>query len=79
MSPSPNTRWEAATHAAQMHETVMRRWRPAPPRTSWTSCSERKAFGIAEDDGGANPLDTMSEHQLEAEIAKLEAARESGA
>lgn len=41
--------------------------------------NERKAFGIAEDDGGANPLDTMSEHQLEAEIARLESAREGGA
>lgn len=41
--------------------------------------NERKAFGIAEDDGGANPLDTMSERELEAEIARLEAAREGGA
>ena len=39
----------------------------------------RKAFGIADDDGGANTLDTMSEHQLEAEIARLEAAREASA
>lgn len=36
--------------------------------------SERKAFGIADDDGGG-PLDSMNTAELEAEIACLAAAR----
>lgn len=34
---------------------------------------ERRAFGLTDDDGGTNPLDTMATHELETEIARLEA------
>jgi hypothetical protein len=36
---------------------------------------ERKAFGIGDDEGGSNPLDSMTEEQLEAELERLQAAR----
>lgn len=32
---------------------------------------ERKAFGIRDDEGTSNPLDTMSERELEAELQRL--------
>jgi hypothetical protein len=32
---------------------------------------ERKAFGIADDDTGASPVDSMTEAELEAELARL--------
>ena len=35
---------------------------------------ERRAFGIADDDTANNPLDTMSEAELETEIQRLVAA-----
>lgn len=34
---------------------------------------ERKAFGIGDDDAGTNPLDTMNEDELQAEIERLAA------
>lgn len=34
---------------------------------------ERKAFGIGDDDAGTNPLDTMNEGELQAEIDRLAA------
>lgn len=40
--------------------------------------SERKAFGITDEATGDNPMDTMSEVQLEAEISRLEADRLGG-
>ena len=39
---------------------------------------ERRAFGIADDDTANNPLDTMSEAELETEIQRLVAARGGG-
>lgn len=36
---------------------------------------ERKAFGIADDDAGTSPLDTMTTAELEAEIARLDGER----
>jgi len=32
---------------------------------------ERRAFGIGDDDAGSNPLDTMNEHELQAEVDRL--------
>lgn len=40
--------------------------------------SERKAFGITDDEGGSDPVDAMSEADLEREIASLEAQRGGG-
>jgi|GEM_PF-4365326 len=39
---------------------------------------ERKAFGIADDDAGTSPLDTMSVGELEAEVARLSATLAGG-
>ena len=39
---------------------------------------ERRAFGIADDDTANNPLDTMSEAELETEIQRLVEARGGG-
>ena len=36
---------------------------------------ERKAFGIGDDDTGSNPLDTMSEAELQAEVDRLTQAQ----
>jgi hypothetical protein len=36
---------------------------------------EREAFGIADDDAGTPPLDTMTTAELEAEIARLDGER----
>lgn len=40
--------------------------------------SERKAFGITDDEGGSDLVDAMSEADLEREIASLEAQRGAG-
>lgn len=39
---------------------------------------ERKAFGIRDDDDGSNPLDSLDDRQLEAEITRLEWERLAG-
>ena len=41
--------------------------------------AERRAFGLTEDDGGADPLDSMTEAELEAQIQVLEQERAKGA
>jgi hypothetical protein len=40
--------------------------------------AERRAFGLKDDDGGSDPLDQMTEAELEAQIATLEAGRVAG-
>jgi hypothetical protein len=40
---------------------------------------ERKAFGIADEDTGSSPLDTMSEAELQAEVDRLQALQAGGA
>lgn len=37
--------------------------------------AERRAFGLKFDDGGSDPLDQMTEAELEAQIQTLEAGR----
>jgi len=40
---------------------------------------ERRAMGIADDEGGGNPLDAMSMRELEAEVARLGVLIQAGA
>jgi hypothetical protein len=69
---------EASALAAQAREFVKLHARVASMQKLADTMTrlhtlERKAFGIAEDDVGTNPLDTMQEHELEAEILRLQA------
>jgi hypothetical protein len=67
---------EASAFAAQAREFVKLHARVASMQKLADTMTrlhtlERKAFGIADDDGGTDPLDTMSTHELEAEIARI--------
>jgi uncharacterized protein HemY len=67
---------EAASLAAQVRELVklhnrvssMQKLADAMARVQTL---ERRAFGIGDDDAGSNPLDTMNEHELQAEVDRL--------
>ena len=67
---------EAASLAAQLRELVklhnrvssMQKLADAMARVQTL---ERRAFGIGDDDAGTNPLDTMNEGELQAEVDRL--------
>jgi hypothetical protein len=69
----------AAQHAQlmQLHQRVGSIQRLADA-TIKLQAAERKAFGLKDDDGGSDPLDQMTEAELEAQIATLEAGRVAG-
>lgn len=74
----------AAALAAQVRELVKLHARASTLQKLTDSMQraqvmERKAFGISDDDGGSNPLDSMTEAELEAEIERLTLARTGGA
>jgi hypothetical protein len=70
----------AAQHAnlVQLHQRVGSIQRLADA-TIKLQAAERKAFGLTDEDGGSDPLDQMTEAELEAQIAALESERVAGA
>ena len=74
----------AAALAAQVRELVKLHARASTLQKLTDSMQraqvmERKAFGISDADDGSNPLDSMTEAELEAEIERLTLVRTGGA
>lgn len=69
----------AAQHAQllQLHQRVGSIQRLADA-TIKLQAAERKAFGLKDDDGGSDPLDQMTEAELEAQIQALATERQAG-
>lgn len=69
----------AAQHAQlmQLHARVGSIQRLADA-TIKLQAAERRAFGLKDEDGGSDPLDQMTEAELEAQIQALEAERVAG-